>query len=60
MLLVFEYLFLIRKVHFEEATGVGVMCVGVCVCGTQASKRQRVQGEKWSLSHLRTGRPVYS
>lgn len=44
----FEYLFLIRKVHFEEATGVGVMCVGVCVCCTQASKRQRVQGEKWS------------
>lgn len=42
VLLMFEYLFLIRKVHFEEATGVGVMCV--CVCACVARKRANVGG----------------
>lgn len=42
----FEYLFLIRKVHFEEATGAGVMCTCVYMRCAQVSESQREQGEK--------------
>lgn len=61
VLLMFEYLFLIRKVHFEEATGVGVMCVCVCARALHASEQtSEGAGRKMVLSRLRTRRPVYS
>lgn len=37
VLLMFEYLFSIRKAHFQQATGV-IVCVRVCVCCTWESK----------------------
>lgn len=37
VLLMFEYLFSIRKAHFEEATGV-IVCVCARVCCTRESK----------------------
>lgn len=61
VLLMFEYLFLIRKVHFEEATGVGVLCVCVCARALHASEQtSEGAGRKMVLSRLRTRRPVYS